>query len=208
VLSDGLRVGVGTIPAAIGVHHAYVGGTLILSLSVAKKSLALANTVQEANTDLCVVGGLLHDVGKLQAYGMDLTTIRMTNTGKLFEHAHLGASMIMDIAAAHMTAKASTDYDKLMLLQHIILSHHGTLEFGAVVEPQCIEAHLVHIADDADAKCEMIIAASNKTDDYWTDKIWGLNNRQMISYKAVDNIFAIQDTDADYVETNDAAVAQ
>lgn len=194
-----------TVPAAVGVHHAYVGGTLIHSLSVARKAYALAKTVQEANTDLCVAGGMLHDIGKLYAYSMDLTTIRMTRPGKLLEHAYIGASMVADIVLAYVTAKSNEDQLKLELLQHIILSHHGTLDFGAVTEPQCIEAHLVHLADKADATCEMIVAASNKTDEYWTDKVWGLNNRQMVNYKSINDIFK---PGVDYVEADDAVVVQ
>lgn len=184
-----------TTPAATGVHHAFVGGTLIHSFSVAKIAYSIASTIDEVHTDLCVVGALLHDIGKLEAYSIDGVTMCMTDTGKLFEHAHIGANMLMTVAYENITPKNKNDALKLDILQHIVLSHHGTLEFGAIVEPQCIEAHIVHTADKIDATVEMIKEASNKTEEFWTDKVWALNNRQMINYKHIKNLHSYEFND-------------
>ena len=73
-----------TVPGAVSVHHAYTGGTLVHSLSVAKIAGAIAVNVPGANQDLCVVGGMLHDLGKLFTYRMNGVSITMTDEGQLY----------------------------------------------------------------------------------------------------------------------------
>ena len=199
-----------TIPAATGVHHAFVGGTLIHSLSVAKIAYSMALNIPEAHADLCLVGGMLHDIGKLYAYGIEGASMCMTDDGKLFEHAHLGSSLLASIIATNVTPKCEMDCLKLNILHHIVLSHHGSLEHGAVVEPQCIEAHIVHLADKADATAQMIKEASDKTESFWTDKIWALNSRSMINYKHILGLdpMVLDDDELDIVGADGAATAQ
>ena len=177
-------------PGAVGVHHAYVAGTLIHSLSVAKIAKSLADNIPEAHKDLCIVGGMLHDLGKLDAYAFDGATPVMTDRGKLFEHACIGIEMLKMVAYDSITLKTEDDAVKMDIISHIILSHHGELEHGAVVNPQCLEAHLVHLADKADATAEMIIDASNKSEGFWTDKVWALNNRPVINYRSIKELQA------------------
>jgi 3'-5' exoribonuclease len=168
-------------PSALGVHHAYVGGNLIHCLSVATLACDISKHVPESNDDICFVGGLLHDLGKLFTYKLDGVSIIMTDDGRLLEHAYMGAAML-DGLVPSVTIKNEADADKIRILRHIILSHHGTLDFGAVTEPQCMEAHIVHHADELDAKIEVIREASDKTTNMWTDKLWTLSNRQMLNY--------------------------
>ncbi len=195
-----------TIPAATGVHHAFVGGTLIHSLSVAKLAYCMAQLIPEAHSDLCLVGGLLHDIGKLYGYDMEGATPVMTFSGKLYEHAVLGTEVLQDLTT-ELSFKTKDDYTKIDILAHIILSHHGTLEFGAVVEPQCMEAHIVHLADSVDARCEIIKEASDKNDNEWTDKVWALNNRCMLNYKGIKRLVPTE-YDDDQLEVMDAANTQ
>jgi 3'-5' exoribonuclease len=175
-------------PAAVSVHHAYVAGTLIHSLSVARIAASIASQIPEANFDITVVGAMLHDVGKLEAYTFEGSVPAMTDAGKLFEHSYIGANMLTKLFFDYATPKTQDDLLKLDILKHIILSHHGSQEFGAVVIPQTIEAHIVHHADAIDATREMIVDASNKTEGFWTDKIWGLNNRPVVNYKTIKNL--------------------
>ena len=182
-----------SIPGAKFVHHAYVGGTLVHSLSVAKIAKAISLNIPESNTDLCFVGGLLHDVGKLFTYKMNGITIDMTDNGMLYDHIYMGAVFI-----DNLTENMSIDDDAIMykaqILKHIILSHHGTLEFGAVVPPMCIEAHIVYCADTIDAASQQILEQSKKLGDVkWTDKVWGLGNRPQLTTQYVRDIFLPED---------------
>lgn len=172
-----------TVPGAVGVHHAYTGGTLVHSLSVAKIAKALADQIPEANADLCVVGGMLHDIGKLFTYKMNGVNISMTDDGLLYDHIFMGAEFVGNFADAHIDADDYANMKKLQLLRHIILSHHGSLEYGSPIYPMCIEAAIVHHADGIDATAEQIRAAARKTPDNikWTERIYTLNNRAQLT---------------------------
>ena len=172
-----------TVPAAKGVHHAYTGGTLVHSLSVAKLAKSIAEQIPEANVDLCVVGGMLHDLGKLFTYKMDGVSIGMTDDGQLYEHIFMGAEFIGNFADTVCDTDSYFNMKKLQLLRHIILSHHGSLEYGSPVVPQCIEACIVNHADGIDASVEQIVAAARKVpDDHkWTERIYTLGNRAQLT---------------------------
>lgn len=176
-----------TIPGAKSVHHAYVAGTLIHSLSVAKIARAIASNIPEANESLVIAGALLHDLGKLYTYGMNGVVIDYTDEGQLFEHAFIGAEFVGNFAE-------DTDIDdkKLALLRHIILSHHKKLEYGAVVTPRCLEAYIVHYADAIDATAEQLREASkNSPNSIWLNKIWTLDNMQHLNPSYINNkVFA------------------
>lgn len=181
-----------TAPAAKGVHHAFVGGMLVHSLSVAKIAKAIAETIPEANTELCIVGGFLHDIGKLFSYKMTGLTIDMTSEGMLYEHLFIGAEFIGNFAEA-VLQKSEDPYEryKVEMLRHIIVSHHGRSEYGAIVSPQSIEAHIVHSADDVDAKSRQVIEASNKLGNVkWTERVYGLGNTSQLTVQYVQEIMA------------------
>lgn len=179
-------------PAAVGMHHAFVGGLLVHSYTVGLLSYRLANTMNDAHylihhkqyvdSDLCLVGGMLHDIGKILAYDFNGATPCMTIQGKLYEHSHLGAEMLKDLIK-DITIKYPSEATKLELLVHIVLSHHGLPEYGAAVPPMCIEGYIVNHADGVDATTQMILEASNKVEDeaMLTQKIYPLNNREKIN---------------------------
>jgi 3'-5' exoribonuclease len=171
------------VPGAVGVHHAYLGGTLVHSYSVAKLARAIAKEIPEANVDLCVVGGMLHDIGKLFTYRMDGVSIEMTDDGRLYEHIFMGAEFVGNYAEAHVDTDSYANMKKLQLLRHIILSHHGSLEYGSPVVPQCIEAMIVNHADGLDASAEQIRAAARKVPDNikWTERIYTLGNKAQLT---------------------------
>lgn len=172
-----------TVPGAVSVHHAYIGGTLIHSVSVASIAAAIASEVPEANMDLCVAGGLLHDIGKLYTYKLNGVSIEMTDIGKLYDHIFIGAEFVGNFAEE---LGLNNDYQnacKIGMLRHIILSHHGSLEYGSPVYPASIEAHIVHAADGVDAITEQIRVASRKVSDNvkWTDRLYTLNNKNQLT---------------------------
>lgn len=165
-----------TAPAANGIHHAYAAGTLIHSLSVAQIAKSIAAAIPEANEALVVAGGLLHDVGKLFGYRINGIICEMTDEGMLLDHLFIGAEFVGN-HAENLLKDAVTDA-KIELLRHIILSHHGSQEHGAVVSPVALEAHIVFHADAIDAAAEMIRDSSKKVENSkWTEKIWALDNK-------------------------------
>lgn len=179
-----------TVPGAVGVHHAYTGGTLVHSLSVARIAKAIAAEVPEANEDLCVVGGFLHDVGKLFTYRMQGVAIDMTDDGQLYDHIFMGAEFVGNFAEAHVDCDEYFNMKKLQLLRHIILAHHGKLEYGSPVAPQCIEAFIVSHADSIDASTEQIRAAARKITDNlkWTERMFTLNNKAQLTPNYVSTV--------------------
>lgn len=183
-----------TIPGAKGVHHAFVGGTLVHCLSVAKIAAAISKQIPESNTDLCIAGGLLHDLGKLWTYRLNGIAIEMTDEGQLFDHTYMGARFINNFAENYY--REPLDTVKLQVLEHIILAHHGSLDFGAAVPPMCIEAHIVHKADGVDASVQQIIESSRKLGDVkWTERIYTLNNRPQLTVQYISTIMGNKDQD-------------
>ena len=174
-----------TVPGAKGVHHAYTAGTLIHSYSVACIAKAIAEHTPGANIDLCVVGGMLHDIGKLYTYKLNGVAIDMTDEGMLYDHIFMGAEFIGNYADNHYMMD-ETSMLKLEMLRHIILAHHGKLEYGSVTVPLSIEAHIVYHADAIDAAAEQVRSQSAKVGNVkWTDRIWPLENRPHLTTQYV-----------------------
>lgn len=166
------------IPGAKSIHHAFVGGTLVHSVHVAKIAKAIAEQIPDSSIDLCIAGGLLHDIGKLFTYKMNGVSIDMTDEGLLYDHIFMGAEFVGNYADNFDEASYSNVEYKRRLLRHIILAHHGKLEYGSPVTPKCIEAMIVHAADGIDASAEQVRAAASKTPNNvkWTERLYTLNN--------------------------------
>jgi len=139
-------------PAAKGIHHAYVGGLLEHSLSVARIADLLAAHYAGVDRSLLVAGALLHDIGKVDELVLDLAVIDYTAQGRLKGHLVMGSEMVA-VAAAQIR-----DFPPELLaqLQHLILSHHGRQEFGSPTVPMTIEAFLLSFVDDLDAKMNLM----------------------------------------------------
>jgi 3'-5' exoribonuclease len=137
-------------PAAQTLHHAYRAGFLEHVLKIAEVGIWLAKSYG-ANADLVLAGALLHDIGKLQEldYG---TATSYSRDGRLVGHITLGAMLVREVAAG------LPSFPPLLLteIEHLILSHHGCLEFGSPVVPQTVEAFILSYADDLDAKLNMV----------------------------------------------------
>ncbi len=146
---DDFRLRFEACPASLGGHHALLGGLLKHTVEVASIARAIAR-VCRAELDLVLAGVLLHDLGKLESYRWDGGLFAMTEAGTLHGHVVLGALML-DRAVRGATAPPCTEQE-LAILQHLVLSHHGRLEFGAAVTPMTLEAEVLHYADNASAK--------------------------------------------------------
>ena len=179
------------VPGAKSVHHAFVGGTLVHCLSVANIAKSISANIPQSNDELCFVGGLLHDLGKLFTYRLDGITVEMTDAGMLYEHTFIGAEFIGNFAEGQLWYNEDAMEAKLEILRHIILSHHGLLEYGAAVPPLCVEAHVVSYADGVDASVQQVIEQSAKKGEVkWTDKIYTLSNRPHLNTHYVKAVFS------------------
>lgn len=143
------------IPAANGIHHAFVAGTLKHSVDVALKAKAIAQLVPKCNMDLVVGGALIHDFGKLWTYQLNGALIEMSEEGQLLEHIAIGIAKLEGYRD-EMNSNAIT------LLQHIVSSHHGRLEYGSPTTPKMLEAIVVNYADGIDAKTQALLELSDK----------------------------------------------
>jgi 3'-5' exoribonuclease len=139
-------------PAARRVHHAYRSGLLEHILAIMSVSVFLADHYG-ARRDLLIAGALLHDIGKLQELAYDTST-NYTVEGNLVGHIVLGVGMLRD--AVRDQPAPGVPAELVTELEHLILSHHGDLEFGSPVKPMTIEAFLLATVDDLDAKLHQI----------------------------------------------------
>ena len=156
-------------PAAQTLHHAYRGGFLEHVLKIAEVVAWLADAYG-ANRDVALAGAFLHDIGKLQEleYG---TATCYTREGRLVGHITLGAQLVREAASAIEGFPPAL----LTEIQHLILSHHGCLEFGSPVVPMTVEAFILSFADDLDAKVNMARQALN--DDSGDGEFTAYHNR-------------------------------
>lgn len=147
-------------PASLNGHHGKLGGLLLHVVEVTLIAAQSARTMR-ANADLCAAGAMLHDIGKVEAYGISWEGFTRTPAGHLIEHVVLG-SMMLDRALASCEHPLCDEAQRLEL-QHLILSHHGQLEYGSPVRPLTAEAEILHHADQMSSKaCDMIDALNDE----------------------------------------------
>jgi 3'-5' exoribonuclease len=151
---EGFRLRFERAPGSIGLHHAKLGGLLLHTYEVASIARQTARTMAvgstRVNVDLVVAGALLHDIGKVEAYEIAATGFSYTPCGLLLGHVVLGCLMLERRLTAMRDPLCSEG--QLLDLQHMILSHHGALEFGSPVQPMTIEAKILHWADESSVK--------------------------------------------------------
>jgi 3'-5' exoribonuclease len=139
-----------TAPAALLYHHSYLGGLLEHSFLLLQSVLAWHDWEKKGNRDLLAAGAILHDIGKIHEI-QGLGVYQRTFEGRLLGHLIQGRDLVKNAAQE----KNFPDDSLLVELEHIILSHHGQLEFGSPVVPQTREAFIIHALDDLNAKLKM-----------------------------------------------------
>ena len=137
------------LPAAVNVHHAYISGWLEHTVEVLRTAIYSANVYNKKgfkyNDSIIIAGAILHDIGKLRAYGLDNGIPVMTTEGQLYDHIALGV-MILEEYKNRLNIE-DEDMKWFRHLAHVVLSHHGELEYGSPVKPATPEAVVVHISD-------------------------------------------------------------
>jgi 3'-5' exoribonuclease len=134
-------------PAAMTMHHAFVGGLLEHVVSLIGLSRGVTAQYPELDADLLLAGIVLHDVGKIDELSYERGT-DYTTEGRLLGHITIGALLVRE----KMKAIAGFPPEMAILIEHLILSHHGTYEFGSPALPQTREAIALHFLDDMDSK--------------------------------------------------------
>lgn len=153
-------------PAAKNVHHAYLGGLLEHVLSMARVAKLLAGHYRDIDLDLLLTGVILHDIGKVHELTYD-RSFGYSTQGQLLGHIYIGLRIVDD------KIRAIPEFpDRLRsLVEHLILSHHGELEYGSPKVPVCLEALLLHHIDNLDARMECMRSTLEKdrhVDGCWT----------------------------------------
>lgn len=161
-----------TYPAATRNHHDYVSGLIDHVVSMLKIGKALADLYPSLNKDLLYAGIILHDVGKVIELSGPIGT-QYTVEGNLLGHITI---MVNEIAKA--ADELNVTGEEVMLLQHMVLSHHGKEEWGSPKRPMLKEAEMLHYIDNLDAKMNMLDRALSTTKPgEFTERIFPLDNR-------------------------------
>jgi 3'-5' exoribonuclease len=160
-----------TYPAGVSVHHAYLGGLMFHSLSICAMAIKVADQYSFLSKDYLIAGSLLHDIGKTRELsGPKISTY--TEGGNLLGHITLGADLVYEEGK-----KEGMDAEKLMVLTHMILAHHGEMELGSPKVPATAEAYVLHALDDLDAKMECLKTTYSTTEEgEFTGKITWMGN--------------------------------
>lgn len=146
-----IREGLLRCPAGKSVHHAYLGGLAEHILSIIAAARLLVKNYPSLNLDVLIAAAILHDVGKIRELAYT-SGFSYTDEGQLVGHVAIGLLMLAEKAAK----VPEFPRDLLLHLQHIILSHHGAVEYGAVKPPMTAEALAFHYLDNLDAKLAML----------------------------------------------------
>lgn len=174
-------------PAAVNMHHGYLGGLLEHTVAVAKFAEFTANFYM-ANKDLLITAALLHDVGKIEELSVG-NSISYSEEGRMLGHLSIADHLI----ASSIDKIKNFPQEKALQLRHALLSHHGELEWGSPKRPKTLEALILHHIDNLDAKIGMFnkaISALNG-EKGWTD---GRNPFKRGLYSEGKNEYFIQNT--------------
>lgn len=171
-------------PAAFKLHHALRGGLLMHTLSIVRLCEGVCKVYPFIDRELLLSGAMLHDIAKIKEFDVNDTGIAegYTVEGNLLGHLAMGATVVDKYAE-----KLGINRRTSVLLQHMILSHHGEPEFGAAVRPMFIEAEVLSELDLMDARVyemrEAVISAKPET---FSGKLWALDNRKLFNHTRTD----------------------
>lgn len=161
---EGLKVA----PAAKGIHHAYKGGLADHILSVMRLAHRIGDHYPMVDRDLLVAGALLHDIGKVQELSYERGNFDYTDEGRLVGHLVMTAQKIREHAARIEGFPPALEHH----ITHIVLAHHGQLEFGSPKVPVTLEALIVHLIDTLDSRvASWLEAMARDPNERWTEVI-------------------------------------
>lgn len=167
-------------PAGIKNHHAYQGGLLHHVVSLMELSESVVRHYPQVNRDLVIVGVLLHDFSKTDELAYE-RSLEYTDEGQLLGHLVMGVELIGKQISIWETAQNKTFPQELAIqIKHLIISHHGQYDFGSPKLPMTLEALVLHMIDNLDAKVHQFshaMASEANPGDNWTPFIPSLGRK-------------------------------
>lgn len=166
-------------PAAVSNHHDFLRGLMEHTVSMCEIAKMISSHYSSLNYDLLISGCLLHDIGKCEELsGVIATTY--TKEGSLIGHLVIGAILVDESAK-----RLNIEGEEVTLLKHLILSHHGKLEFGSPIPPLTREALILNIIDEMDSKMMSLDKAFSEIEGgEFSQRIFPLDNRSFYKLKS------------------------
>ena len=167
-------------PAAFKLHHAIRGGLLYHTLSLLRLAQSVCAIYPFVDRELLLAGTILHDIAKIEEFDVATTGIASgyTAEGTLVGHLVRGAMVVRQTAE-----RLGTDAQTVMLLEHMLLSHHGEPEFGAAMRPMTVEAEILSEIDMLDARIYEIQSALQGVEKGgFSARQWALDNRKFYNH--------------------------
>lgn len=167
-------------PAAYRLHHAIVGGLMLHTASIVEMAEKICQVYPNINRELLVSGAILHDTAKIFEMETGKTGLCSGYSvgGELIGHLVKGAMYVEETAK-----EFGIENEKVTLLEHMILSHHGVPEYGSPVRPMFLEAEILSTLDSLDATIFEINNATNKIEPgKFTERQWALDNRKLFNH--------------------------
>lgn len=134
-------------PAARSIHHAWIGGLLEHTLSICQVMLFMASHYKHLDLDLLIVGAVFHDIGKIWEFNFE-SNVSYTDAGKLIGHLVMGVELVEKRASKI----PGFPEDMKIICKHLVVSHHGKVEYGSPKLPSTPEALVVAMIDELDSK--------------------------------------------------------
>lgn len=167
-------------PAAFKLHHAIRGGLLMHTLSIVKMCECVASIYPTVDRELLISGAILHDVCKTEEFVISSSGLvdGYTAEGTLVGHLVMGAMLVDRIAREN-----DIDKDTAMLLEHMLISHHGEPEFGAATRPLFLEAEILSELDSLDANIyEIESCLADVAPREFSNRQWALHDRKFYNH--------------------------
>ena len=166
-------------PAAAKIHHNFIGGLATHTSGMLKVGMALCDIYPNIDKDYLLAGIIIHDLGKIEEYSSAVVT-EYTTQGKLLGHISIMDARLLEIGKQLNLQ----DSEELMILRHLVLSHHGQYEFGSPVRPETLEAELLNLIDNIDARINTINKAlEDVKQGEFSQKVFALDNRIFYKHK-------------------------
>ena len=166
-------------PAAAKIHHNFIGGLATHTSGMIRIAVALCSIYPEIDRDYLLAGVIIHDLGKIEELTSPVVT-EYTKEGKLLGHISIMDARLLQIGKD----LGLEDSEELLILRHMVLSHHGQYEYGSPVRPETLEAEILNLVDNIDARINTISKALEEVKEgEFTTKIFALENRVFYKHK-------------------------
>ena len=166
-------------PAAAKIHHNFIGGLATHTSGMIKLAVSLCSIYPSVNRDYLLAGVIVHDLGKIDEFTSPVVT-EYSAQGKLLGHISIMDARLLQIGEQ----LGLQDSEELMVLRHMVLSHHGQFEFGSPVRPETLEAEMLNLIDNIDARVNTISKALDEIKEgEFTPRILALESRIFYKHK-------------------------